>query len=428
MTAEIVIMNKEAVAIAADHAVNIMTGPPENPQIIAASATRIYALPDRHTISFMIYNNAGFLGIPWEPLIARFGESLGPAPLPALADYADRFLTFLRTEQDLITPAIEQQYFTSFIYTCYLAFREIFRASASEMIRELGVINEDQVGEFVAGKIDGIFATAASAAPIADISPSFVRDLSASYDAVTTKAMSDIFEELPIPEKARVQLKEIPFLYYATFGGTADPASAAFSGVVITGFGHREIFPSLVSYAIEGRLAGTLKYREVSTKKVTLERGAWVVPVEQQEMVDIFLSGIDPRLTDALIGSLAEVFVQYPQAIVDSIETMSDEEKANVKNLFQPKSDELVDRISSYMTHYRASKIAPIINAVVSLPKDELAAMAESLVSLTSLKRKVSGNPGSHAGAIDVAVISKKDGFVWIRKKPYFHPGPGTRG
>jgi len=46
--------------------------------------------------------------------------------------------------------------------------------------------------------------------------------------------------------------------------------------------------------------------------------------------------------------------------------------------------------------------------------------MAESLVSLTSLKRKVSGSPGIHGGAIEVAVISKRDGLVWIRKKPYF--------
>jgi len=426
MTAEIVIMNKEAVAIAADRAVHIMTGPPENPQVVAASATRIFTLSEHHPVSLMIYNNACFLGIPWEPLIARFGESLGPAPLPALNDYAERFLAFLRTEQDLITPAIEQQYFTSSIYACYLAFREIFRESASEMIRELGVINEDQVGEFVAGKIDGLFTSAASATPVAGISQSFVKDLSTAYDAITTRAMSDIFEELPIPEKARVQLKEIPFLYYATFGGTSDPASALFSGVVLSGFGKQEIFPSLVSYAIEGRLGGTLKYREISRKQVTLERGAWVVPVEQQEMVDIFLSGIDPRLTDALVGSLAEVFVQYPQAIVDSIETLSDEEKANVKNRFQPESDELVTRISAYMTHYRASKIAPVINAVVSLPKDELAAMAGSLVSLTSLKKKVSGHPGSHGGAIDVAVISKKDGFVWIRKKPYVRAGEGN--
>jgi hypothetical protein len=79
----------------------------------------------------MIFNNAAFLGIPWEPLITRFGDSLGPAPLPGLADYADRFLVFLKGEQELITPYIERQYFTSLIYSYYLSFGEIFQQNSA---------------------------------------------------------------------------------------------------------------------------------------------------------------------------------------------------------------------------------------------------------------------------------------------------------
>ena len=56
------------------------------------------------------------------------------------------------------------------------------------------------------------------------------------------------------------------------------------------------------------------------------------------------------------------------------------------------------------------------------LPKDELANLAESLVSLTALHRKVSRDLEAVGGAIDVAVISKGDGFVWIKRKHYFKP------
>jgi hypothetical protein len=65
MTAEIVIMNREAVAIAADSAVSLVTGPAENLQKIFTSANKIFRLPNNHTAGFMIYNNAAFLGIPW---------------------------------------------------------------------------------------------------------------------------------------------------------------------------------------------------------------------------------------------------------------------------------------------------------------------------------------------------------------------------
>jgi len=48
--------------------------------------------------------------------------------------------------------------------------------------------------------------------------------------------------------------------------------------------------------------------------------------------------------------------------------------------------------------------------------QDELAAMAESLVNLTSFKRKVSMEAETVGGTIDVAVISKGDGFIWIKR------------
>ena len=46
--------------------------------------------------------------------------------------------------------------------------------------------------------------------------------------------------------------------------------------------------------------------------------------------------------------------------------------------------------------------------------------MAESLVNLTSFKRRVTLDAETVGGAIDVAVISKGDGFIWLQRKHYF--------
>jgi len=54
------------------------------------------------------------------------------------------------------------------------------------------------------------------------------------------------------------------------------------------------------------------------------------------------------------------------------------------------------------------------------LPKDELAAMAESLVNLTAFKRRMTDSLETVGGPIDVAVISKGDGLVWVKRKHYF--------
>jgi hypothetical protein len=420
MTAEIVIMNKEAVALAADSAVSLVTGTAENPQKILTSENKIFRLSGNHTVAFMIFNNAAFLGIPWEPLITRYGDSLGHTALPGLADYADRFLSFLKSEQELITLEIEQQYFTSLIYSYYLSFRQIFQNNSMEIIRVQGVISEDQIGDIVAGKINELYTQISEAGSVPGIDQSWIKKLSTAYEDTTTRIISEVFEQLPIPDPARVQLQEIPFLFFGKYPGALDPMAQNYSGMVIAGFGEKEIFPSLVSYAIDGRLSGALKYKETENKKITLKNGAYVIPFAQREMVDIFMSGIDPKLTDALVESLSEIFHEYPNAIVDSIENLNDDEKSNLKKQFQPQSDVLTERISTYIDNYRASNTGPVINVVISLPKTELAAMAESLVNLTSLKQKVSLQAETVGGPVDVAVISKRDGFVWIRKKHYF--------
>ena len=63
----------------------------------------------------------------------------------------------------------------------------------------------------------------------------------------------------------------------------------------------------------------------------------------------------------------------------------------------------------------------PLIEAITVLPKGELASMAEALVSLTAFKARMSADQRETVGGpIDVAVISKGDGFVWVKRKELF--------
>jgi len=66
--------------------------------------------------------------------------------------------------------------------------------------------------------------------------------------------------------------------------------------------------------------------------------------------------------------------------------------------------------------------VIPAVNGIEHLSKQELAEVAESLVNLASLKKRVSIGDDTVGGPVDSAVISKGDGFVWINRKHYFKP------
>ena len=49
-----------------------------------------------------------------------------------------------------------------------------------------------------------------------------------------------------------------------------------------------------------------------------------------------------------------------------------------------------------------------------------MSVLAENIVSLTALKQKISLDVETVGGPVDVAFISKHDGFIWIKRKHYF--------
>lgn len=65
---------------------------------------------------------------------------------------------------------------------------------------------------------------------------------------------------------------------------------------------------------------------------------------------------------------------------------------------------------------YRINDISSYLNQIAEDIKEELATVAETLVNLTSFKRRVSLDKETVGGPIDVAVISKGDGFIWEKE------------
>lgn len=167
-----------------------------------------------------------------------------------------------------------------------------------------------------------------------------------------------------------------------------------------------------------------MKYREnENSASISYDQTALIIPFAQREMVDTFVSGIDPFFKAVLDGYLAQLFkVIYPGLISENIHA-SDNEKGILKKKLEEAGKKILDDFQKKLEGYSKEKhVDPILNIVAVLPKDELAAMAESFINLTSLKRKITIETETVGGPIDVAVISKGDGFVWIKRKHYFKP------
>jgi len=415
-------MNREAVALAADSAVSLMAGPGETPQKIFTSADKIFELTRDHSACIMIYNNAAFMGIPWQTLITIYRSSLPDSPFDTLEEYSRHFIDFLTKEEGLIPEAVQQRFFVDGVYRTFLFIRYLIQQNASAVLAEKGQVSEEEILGISAAVIGDISGKLNAAPYSPTMDEAYATELAEAYGEWIVKAITQVFERIPLTPDLVQNLSTMAVLFYVKSLEGFEPIERDFSGVVIAGFGRRDLFPAMQAFLVEGVIKKRLKHLEVERNQVGFESGAVIIPFAQREMVDIFMSGLDPRFMGGFLSGLAKTFEEYPELIIDSIEKLTDEEKGALKEKFGETSREIVLQIQNQLSSYQAFNSTPIVNVVAALPRSDLAAMAESLVNLTSLKRRVSLQAETVGGPVDVAVISRSDGFIWIKRKEYFRP------
>ena len=143
------------------------------------------------------------------------------------------------------------------------------------------------------------------------------------------------------------------------------------------------------------------------------------------EMVQLFMSGVHPSILDIQDSYLEELLREYRKLIIDYVKDQTNCDDV-IEQLIQGKleniNEEIIKDFNKKLADYLSDFASPVTSVVTSLTIEDLAAMAESLVNLTLFRQKVSLGIESVGGPIDVAVISKGDGFIWIRRKHYFEP------
>lgn len=409
-------MNKEAIALAADSAVTLSTGKGSK---IFTSANKIFALSRYCPVGIMVYGKAEFMGVPWETIIKVYRDKIDGRILDSSNEYAEDFINFLKNETIFRSETEQEKYITERIYG-YLQFiadqikRKIYKEESTkrEKIEEeiiYGIISEIINLEYDKWKRIEVPSS------IPKNHPKTIID---KYGPIFREAQNYFFGK-ELNEDLSIKLTEICASVFAKPG----LEHLSNSGVVIAGFGEKEIFPSFRSFFVDGIAENILKYEEHVQGKIDFGVGAHIASFAQNEMIYTFIEGIDWNYRYEIEQYLHKLVEEYPNTVIDTIKELSDDKKEIYKQEFRKLSSQMIRQSIDKLNKYRSENyINPLIDTVAILPKNELALMAESLIKLTSLKKRVTMEEETVAEPIDVALISKKDGFIWIRRKHYFQP------
>lgn len=413
MTAEIAVLNRSAVALAADSAGTIGSGASSK---IYNAFNKIFELSEREPVAVMIYGGLDFMGLPLEVLIKEYRRLRLGKTFPTLQGYAEDFREYLSTyvscdPEDHVQNAAKT----------ILPFLRSVSNEARKRWNDEAETNGKHLTSRIGGNLEAVLKERAALLKSAPWNDRFLTKTPAGkdrYDNVVGEILDYFFaganqaNRQKLHRLARLQLLK----------GDLSPQR---TGIVVAGFGTEEMCPSLEAIETDGIIFDRLKYK--NTESIDIGRRgphASIVGFAQDDMVGRFLNGVDPAYEThvlSLVKDLNDKFLASLAGAVGASPTPAAAAEAldSLRAIF----DQIHSEASEKITKFRNEQFrGPIIDMIRFMPNQELATLAASLIDLTSLKRRVSRERETVGGDVDVAVISKSEGFVWIKRKHYF-PG-----
>jgi hypothetical protein len=321
----------------------------------------------------------------------------------------------------LFGTATQRDYVTEFLLGYFFYIRYEIDRTVEEIIKRQGYITARVVNSTVSITIaDHLnFWRGENSDPRDSISMSLSRRIVSHYHEVIEKVVSTVFRRGAISYRNSQRLFEIARHLFCKY--SSDYTN---SGVVFAGFGEKEIFPSCMPMVLDGVLYNRLKYqRRERPPRIGVETEGSIFAFAQREMASRFMEGVDPLYLASEQGYMSELPNLFASEVIAQLDKYTDSEKQSIREQLVNSCNQIIESFNQKMDNYKYEQfVSPIINLVSLLPKSDLGTLAEALVHLTAIKRRFSMESETVAEPIDVAVISKGDGFIWIKRKHYFQP------
>ena len=414
MTCEVAVLNKYAVVIAADSAVTTTNGSGE--ARYSKGGNKIFQLSHKEPVGIMIFGSAAVCGMPWEVVIKAYrGEHLQDSKYDSVSEYADNFFAFLQSAASPLSTAVREASFQSALLRVALAILQWVESEDADIINtQLPLLDRQQKAATAWAKIDAqinSFAQmpelqAAEAQVLAAPPQSFRQEIGAGLAASVFQGLVDADALIDLTCKWY-------FRQHETFQST--------TGVVIAGYGRLEYYPTVVEYAVSGFVGDVFVCREVRRTCVTDEAPGAILPFAMTSAVDAFMRGVGADVFLQVNAAHEKFTVDFARAMLNEAQVAEPPSFAQSAQQFQQ------DFVRSWYGKVLASHFNPLEAVIASLPLEEMTHLAETLVTLESLKERVTSPKQSVGGPIDVAVITKAEGLVWIKRKHFFDSDKNLR-
>ncbi|MEN3793945.1 hypothetical protein [Fulvimarina sp. MAC3] len=395
-------MNRFAAVLAADSATTVTQWKGgKREERYFKGANKIFQFSDHHPVGLMIFDGAEVMGVPWEIVIKEFRKELGEKSFNHLTDYAEEFLRYLSENGHLFPDSKQRAYLigasTRAALDCLPELpNNKLEAEEARLLIDEGIqdhlkdLENNDLPYFVPSEIEED-ALSGMVENVASELESWLERLPFQVDC---NALAKIGIKVALRNPERYMGK---------------------TGLVFSGFGDLEIFPTMAEYHAYAVVGGHLLSTAKQPATISHDVQSHIEGFAQYSMTDTFISGLGFEVYYRLATALEDEHKKLADTLCDNFGLSAD--RQGIEQALKETREGIDHRLFEVA---RTNHALPLRNVLSVLPIDEMTELAETLVQLESLKEKVTKPSESVGGPIDVAVITKSEGLVWIKRKHFF--------
>ena len=393
MSSGVCIINRNGIALAADSA-----GTYYRNKMFYNSTNKVFSLSEKSICGAIIYSNLRIYGLSIEQMLMEFRGYLDSEP--RFSDFFDILPIFRKF--------IELKY-------DYYKFRDAEREKCIELIQLLvdtwggkikAVINladaENQIDILI--KELSEYINAGPFAPDYDVTQHIQTTYYNEFEAHINRVVPELKN---YPE--RMEALWCAISSYDKLALQRDEKS--YTGILFAGYGQDDAFPKYLHIELSKIVGGQAKI--IIKEKYDSLGGSKIQPLAQVDEIYTFCKGISQLFIDSIPQSVETAI----NGRIDGLPaSYTDDQKNEIRNALSECKKDVLREINQTI---RTKNLDPIFESVALIPLPEMAFLAENLVNITTLKRTYSldGNQQTVGGPTDVAVLSKGEGFRWIKRK-----------
>lgn len=412
MTSEIAVMNQRAVALAADSAVTLIDG---GTVVVRNDQRKLYNLMEGRAVGVMFFGVADIMGHPWEHLIEHYQKKVRPKQFAHLGDYAASFTGMLDNLNEFFPADRQKDDYKRLLASVY---RYIFHLA--QYLRETGDDEKITDAQILAEAISRIwhdyqFRDDGTPRPdLACFPQGFAAKVAREHASIIDELVGYGFQPFGLGPSSVQQLKEI-----AVFAVVKDLFLEDVTGLVFAGFGTDDRYPVCVTWLLSAVVGGIVKRGQASVDVIDTEIRSKIRMFADSEVTHAFIRGIDFGLERRVYGAMRMMLHSLVDQVVGAFPGAESAQREEVRKRFQS------DLVPQYLDAFRGmigdyqqqAYINPVLRVLEIAARSELAETARELVSLNVFKKRIMAQKQTVGGAIDVAVISRENGFQWFTKQ-----------